>query len=153
MTLAKYTPFSVDYAITVTLAPKIYRASPPIQYRETIIELTSILLKLGEFVIVPEVTKNYNVHYHIICKIPLSDKRKRKGAEYYIRNAFRNTKFFGFINIKQCDDVSGWEEYMFKDLPDTITLLNLDESFLSTKKENLEQYHAIHRVDGMVPPQ
>lgn len=124
MTIGKKIPYSVDYALTVTLNPKLFRYDPPLQYRETHQALYQLLNTITDkFMMIPELTpQNQNVHYHGIIKIPLEGN---KPSNYYIRNLFRQTKLYGHICIKQIDDYDKWVEYIFKDLPVTCQLLDL----------------------------
>lgn len=142
MTLGKINPISVDYALTVTLNPKVFRSVPPMQYRETYSALEMILHDNGyKYVIIPELTpKNQNVHYHIILKTYILPEYKKKGLMYHIRNLFRNTKLFGYIDLKQCDDTQGWIKYMLKELPETIKILDLCPEYGDIKKEKIEEY-------------
>lgn len=143
MTLGKKIPLSVDIALTVTLQPKMFKEVPPSQYRMSITELELMLLDITgrNYVIIPELTpKNGNVHYHIILKIPVTQLVQKKGPIYCIRNIFRNTKHFGYIDIKQCTDVQGWIQYMLKELDQTILMLDLSPEYKQTKLEEIKQY-------------
>lgn len=126
MTLDKKS-YSVDMALTVTLNPRQFREIPIEQYRNTRQELEILLLRITDkYVIVPELTpKNQNIHYHILIKIPMDQLVKKKGPMYPVRNLFRTTKCFGYIDLKVCDDVPGWYKYITKDLVNTCNILDL----------------------------
>lgn len=143
MTFAKKIPYTVDCALTVTLQPKLFKHDPPMQYRETISAL-ELLLKQYEckYVIVPELTpKNMNVHYHCLVKMPLTGHVNKKGVIYSIRNMFRNTKYFGYIDVKKTEDTSGWINYMMKEIKSTIVYLDLCPEYIDTKNEEINIYN------------
>lgn len=142
MTIAKKIPYTVDCALTVTYQPKLFKHTPPMQYRETYSALSLHLLKNNcKYVIVPELTpKNENIHYHVLIKLPLTKEIEKKGVLYVLRNMFRNVKDIGYTVIKKCEDTEGWWKYMTKELPHTINILDLLPEYIDEKKLEYKLY-------------
>lgn len=115
---------SFEYAFTITLQPKLYVHDATEQYDLTFTKVIDELLKLCSrnlvtndlnFSCVAELTKSYNVHYHGIIKMRIEGKPCMKK----FHDAFRASKIFGHVDIKQMTDQKGWIEYISKDLVDT----------------------------------
>lgn len=102
---------SVRYSFTITLKPILYKNKADAQYFETYDKLCNILSQMGKYVLVAETTKAYNIHYHGTMEFNIMRPNLRK----YFVDSFRNSKIFGFVNIKQIDDEPGWCEYISKD--------------------------------------
>lgn len=113
--------YSVEYAFTLTLKPKIFAQEPEDQYDKTSAHASARLKTLSDqFTLIAELTKNYNIHYHGIIKFPLSKKDLMK--EFY--KCFRTDLIIGFVNIRQIDDMPKWTEYISKDLDRTCKAIN-----------------------------
>lgn len=124
MTTSK-TAYTIDYAVTVTLLPKLFKFDPVEQYINTVSILQDKLNQYGEAVIIPELTpNNYNIHYHCIMKLRYNKSMKGKPLEYVIKNIFRGSKYFGHTVVKKVENHDGWMRYMFKDLPETLRILD-----------------------------
>lgn len=119
MTNPTYT--SVKYAFTITLHPSMYKLPIDEQYDQTYLELITRLKSLPTKVcLIAEITQyNYNVHYHGTMQFIV----KSKDHQLDFINLFRQSKIFGFKNIKQVDDEDGWKSYIIKDLDKTRILL------------------------------
>lgn len=116
-------PASVEYAFTVTLLPKIYTHPAEKQYDLTYIEIMRILEGQSQaYTLIAELTKGANIHYHGIIKY-LDFKAKTNLTKQFI-DAFRNSKLFGHINIKQVTDLKGWVDYLQKDIDSTRESIN-----------------------------
>lgn len=116
-------PFSVDYAGTITLRPKLYTKEPEVQYDETYDYVRRKLSSLStHFTLIAEVTKSYNIHYHIVIKFDLEDRKKDCMKEFH--KCFRNDNLVGFVNIRQIDDMVKWTDYLKKDLCHTVNATN-----------------------------
>jgi len=114
--------FSVDYALTITLLPKIYKYEPEQQYDLTYDHILRKLKSLTNyFTLVAEVTKSINLHMHCIIKFPLI---KGKLWDKEIKKLFRQDPFVGFTCMKQVEDFNGWVEYVRKDLDKSLQYLN-----------------------------
>lgn len=103
---------SVRYAATITLKPRMYQYKAEQQYDMTYPDLIKHLECNGftEYTIIAELTKNYNIHYHMTItfkNIKLNNMKK-------FVDTFRKSQVFGFVNIKQIDDEPGWQEYISK---------------------------------------
>lgn len=107
---------SVLYSFTVTLKPVMYKFKPQTQYDKTYIDLAKLLKSLNcKLTMICEYTKNYNIHYHGV--IQFLSKSKDHMKDFY--DVFRIVKsFYGFVNIKQIDDLDGWKSYISKELND-----------------------------------
>lgn len=115
--------YSVQYAFTVTLKPKKWFVKPAEeQYDGTSMPLAEFLKSISHRVtLVTELTKNFCVHYHGVIDFRiLEDINLRKR----FHDAFRTSKDFGYVNIKQIDDLDGWIEYINKSLADTSKAIN-----------------------------
>lgn len=110
--------YSYDIAVTVTLPPLSRRMTSEEQY-EHYIPLYKDLLRKHKHTSVVELTSNYDVHIH--CVVSFKDLPKDSNPLMYAKNLFRRK--FGFTCVKQCTDINGWAEYLFKDLHKTNDLL------------------------------
>lgn len=108
--------YSQLYAFTLTLKPKFFVSTAEKQYDETINIVKHELNRLGNYTVIAEFTKNYNVHYHGIISFPLMGK---KNLMKLFSDHFRNHKQIGFVNIKPLTDEKGWIEYICKGLKET----------------------------------
>lgn len=106
--------FSQNYAITVTLQPKLFKQSIEQQYdalQEDIKEIkgdSNIMISL-----VVELTKSYNIHAHgFICA-------RSKIAKRYIHDKFRKRISTGFIYLKPIDNHDVWLKYVTKNIEET----------------------------------
>lgn len=107
---------SVEYSFTVTLAPKTYRLTSTEQYDLTYMRVFKILRAIGKQVcIIAEQTKNFNIHYHGIINFEIKPGRRINFMKKF-KDAFRNEPSFGFVDIKQILDQSGWNRYIVKEL-------------------------------------
>lgn len=102
--------------MTVTLLPKAFRLTPEEQYDEYVGKLMNRLLGLSSrlFVVV-ELTRSYNLHFHLI--VQFTKKSKNHIGDVY--NLFRRQTDFGYINISQVEDESSVIRYMLKDVEET----------------------------------
>jgi hypothetical protein len=104
---------SVAYAYTVTLQLKLYKDPPEEQYDTTYSKLRDLLRSMTNYyVIVAEVTKSYNIHYHGFIWFGNTVHNCMKK----FHDKFRKDTMFGFVNIKQCDNDEKWLYYIMKDL-------------------------------------
>lgn len=108
---------TVRYSYTITLKPRMYIDPAEIQFDLTFSELRTILRSLSvKFTLVAEVTKKgHNIHYHGTITLPMS----RKNPIKRFIDAFRKTKHYGFVSIKQITEENGWKEYIKKELKET----------------------------------
>lgn len=108
------------FFITVTLTPSLYRFVASDQYDKTSEPVlawlaTHVSVKL----MVAEVTKSSNVHYHIICDAKTSESELR----YKLNNAKRCHKIIGFIKVEQVLNEQSCIDYCLKDTSLTSYLL------------------------------
>lgn len=114
---------SVDYAFTFTLRPKMYVKESEKQYDETALYVkTKLAAECYQFTLVAEQTTCFNIHYHGICNLIITDKCKDPLKR--IHDAFRNDTYIGFIKVRQIDNMPVWKEYCLKSLNKTQVSLN-----------------------------
>jgi len=115
--------------ITVTLDPSQYVFKAHIQHETALNLLSKIFLNRNTiYVCVGELTKAYNMHYHIM----LLDSTPRKNYKYYWKNKFRRDSRgrlseLGFTKIDTLhNDDARFKayKYMMKDVASTQSLLN-----------------------------
>jgi len=107
---------SVIYSFTITLKPNLFKEVAEEQYDRTYLVLTKELLSLSsEVTLVAELTRAANVHYHGMIRFNTTKIDLRK----YFIDHFRKSKYFGFVCIKQIDNLQGWQDYIKKDLKTT----------------------------------
>jgi len=103
--------YSVDYALTITLRPVMYMHVAQKQYDIIVPEILSIFTEC-KLILVPELTKQYNVHFHGIINVPLCDGRD---PQKWIHDKVRLHRKIGMICIKQITDYDIWLTYCMKD--------------------------------------
>lgn len=108
---------SMRYSFTITLKPRCYVEPAEAQFDLTYAILYQMLTSIGtKITLVAEATQNLNVHYHgTICFKEYKNVNHRK----CFIDAFRKTKHFGFVSIKQITDEPGWVEYISKSLKES----------------------------------
>jgi len=113
--------------ITLTLDPSMYVFKSTVQHEHVKPILNKIFSKNIEYVCMAELTKNFNVHYHIlILKAP-----ERKNFKFYWKNKFRrgNSGRLCELGFTKIDNVTTDEQrykaynYMMKDAGKTETML------------------------------
>lgn len=113
---------SVEYAFTITLRPKVFIHEPERQYDDACGYVNKKLMALcQDHTLIAELTKNYNVHLHGICRFSLYKKRDCM-KDFY--SCFRNDNIVGYVNIKQIDNLTNWITYITKDLTKTYNAIN-----------------------------
>lgn len=117
-TVSEIKPTTVRYAATITLKPRMYQHRAEQQYDMTYPDIVKHLECNGwkNYSIVAELTKNYNVHYHLTITFPIAVVVPKVNYMKKFVDSFRKSQVFGFVNIKQIDDELGWITYMSKDL-------------------------------------
>lgn len=107
---------SCDYHMTVTLKPRLYKYTVQEQIDLTAEKLRIVLIDTLNTCVI-ECTKSYNIHYHIIFKVPLHlTNNPRKFIIDRLRN-FHN--FFGYIKIDQVIHYDKYIDYIRKDINET----------------------------------
>lgn len=122
-------PLSQEYAITITLAPKLRRLNTEDQeeiFRESIIE--TLNQSSAKASLVFELTQNMDIHAHGFIKVPIHPTRP---AKQIICNMFRRKTATGFICVKVVEDYQTWYSYCIKDMKETyengITPIQIDD--------------------------
>jgi len=103
--------YSVDYALTITLKPMMYVHVAQKQYESLVPEILNIFREC-KLILVPELTKQFNVHFHGIINVPLCDGRD---PSKWIHDKVRTHRKIGMICVKQMTDYEGWYTYCMKD--------------------------------------
>jgi len=122
---------SLEYAITVTLKPVMYRHAAEIQFSQTY----EVLLKhlrtfTPRITLLAELTKDFNVHYHGLIQFSKDDVLRYHNLAKRFKDSFRKSKVFGHIVIVMAHDLPGWKEYCTKDLEETYRLLGTGPVFI-----------------------
>lgn len=108
------TLYSCDLAFTITLKPVEYRKTYEDQYSGTAYLLTSIFNAGGcKYTMVAELTKQYNIHYHGIMKIP---KDRAKDPIKWFFDRLRLLQFTGRCECEQVKNYDKWTTYIIKDI-------------------------------------
>lgn len=106
----------MDYAITFTLNPHMYKLMPEDQADMAVAMIKTVFPEeLYKKTLVLELTKSFNVHVHGI----MYSKTKRE-----IYDRLRKNKILGFITVKQIENWSDWVDYITKDTIVTYKQLN-----------------------------
>lgn len=111
----------IRFAVTVTLNPKIYRFDATHQFDVTFHKLDQLLDATKIKVCIAELTKNANIHYHLIYEDVISEMKLNK----LLKDKVRDKKCdYGFCHVKQIDDEPGWIAYLLKNIRETTELIN-----------------------------
>lgn len=107
---------TVQYLITFTLKPWLYAKSVEDQQDAGMNDIRQLFDEWNaDGVLITELTKTGNVHFHGIIAFNFQDHRLPKVVEYSIRNWFRNSKIIGFVDISQVIDYENAIMYLFKE--------------------------------------
>lgn len=112
--------YGVDYALTITLHPRLYKMLPDEQLAQSIPEIKKLLSNY-RYSLVYEFTKSFNIHFHAI----VSTCRTYSSVSLHLHNQFRRSKYCGNIYVRQIEDWDKWVNYLKKDLSSTRKLNNL----------------------------
>lgn len=102
------------YTQTITSTYNHYKRHTE-QYRNTITDITGLLSKSTEFIIIPEFTTEQRIHYHGI--IGIKDNIK------WGKSTFPSLQHRGFIALRKIHDIDAWINYLIKELWDTARLV------------------------------
>lgn len=102
--------------VTITLNPKVYKYKSFLQYEMTINEMRRLCdNQTYRYVMVPELTKQGNIHYHCLCRF-----QTRLQEITFINKTKTKSPLFGFSKVsKPCESLKSVNQcihYMFKDL-------------------------------------
>lgn len=133
------TKYSTDLAFTITLKPTEYRHTYQEQYKGTAHILTSIFDSNGcKYSMVAELTKQYNIHYHGIMKVPL--ERGRDSCAWFF-DRLRKLTCFGRSECEQVMNYDKWTKYIAKDIKrdlDIVTVIKDDYNILDITLQDSE---------------
>lgn len=115
---------SVDYAITITLRPKLFQLDCVEQLKSGRQEIIKFLDKNPDIrcSLAYEFTKSFNIHFHGTIKTV--DMSYYTSFPKFIHDHFRKSKVIGFICIKQIDNIESWTDYIIKDYENTRQIMN-----------------------------
>lgn len=107
---------SIMYSFTITTKPQLYKFDGTEQYDLCTYHVAEQLESLSpEWSAVAELTPNgFNLHFHGII---VFHKRHKNHQKQFV-DQFRGSKYVGFVNIKQIDDLDGWKVYLMKTAPE-----------------------------------
>lgn len=128
--------------VTLTLDPKLYVYKTHVQRKKSLPILLDRLKKHNYFFSV-EVTKKFNIHYHIYV-IPFRDY---SNPVYYFTNLFKHRKgetpVFGFTKITIATQTQSCIDYITKDITTTSQLLELPITDIRHVKLTEEQQRTL----------
>lgn len=82
-------------------------------------QVTTWISRFGSAIVVAELTKASNIHYHCMLTCEGSEMAVRKR----LNDSVRNHKIIGFLCTKLCTDEKGWLDYMTKEVKETKSTL------------------------------
>lgn len=139
MIIENLTGYTNFYFITITLKPIMYKTPDKLQYLVHI-KLLSELLQDYEYLIIPEHTKSYNIHFHGIIRSRMDlNNYKKKPFDFYVHKIFRNHKTIGFIKVEPINDFNKCMLYILKDIEKTYEILDL--ILISEDHNIMDKYH------------
>lgn len=133
------------YFITLTLQPHMYTRKARRQYLNTVDKVEQILrVYTDEYWLMPELTKNVNVHYHVIAKW---NENMPHAMDKYI-DCTRHSKCMGMakINEQKIIEKDRTSTYLLKDYVRT-------DSVINHKKDPVELLRHWKRTDKPPRPQ
>lgn len=110
-----------QYAITLTLHPKVRKMNAEEQYEEYAHQCVSELKRLFsncKLTLICEMTKTFDIHFHGVISFDMATLRSNQNVPKMFRDSFRNHKYIGFVLLKVIDNQSVWNEYIMKSLKD-----------------------------------
>lgn len=111
--------YSMSFAITLTLNPKLFHHDCVTQHNLFMQELCKLCEACAWRVsLVLELTKSFNCHYHGFIQIPI-DKKSKKSIQHRITDILRTNKIIGYTYIKDIDNDQIWLEYTTKEITTT----------------------------------
>jgi len=127
--------YSIDYAGTLTLRPKLFVHTPEQQIDLARTEIKVCLRTLcAQYTCIAELTKSYNIHFHLICKVLMLGQKNTLRKLY---DCFRKSTIIGFCVWKPVTEYKVWTDYMTKD-----TIKTYSELFCQ---------HPVIQNDYMIP--
>jgi len=101
---------SISYAVTLTLAPRLYKLEGPEQVAYVRSTVCHLLNRKGlKYTLVACYTKSYNAHFHGICHYEGMSLPKDCLKDLY--SIFRKEKDIGFSCYKPVTDEPEWKRY------------------------------------------
>lgn len=118
---AKYN--SVQYFVTITLKPHMYQMTAKEQFDVTSRQVVEVIEQASNLgitgIVVAELTRDYNVHYHAILRF----YSKYKHPDMKFRDEFRRLKCFGRFYIEQVTNYEKCYNYILKSVERTSEVL------------------------------
>lgn len=121
-------PFmTLKWALTQTLAPRFYKHKAYLQFEKTNSPICTLLKKHStSFIMVAELTKKVNIHYHIVISF-LDENHKN-----VVLDDLRSYGFTDCRLLQTESDADRWYDYQMKDRQATANFL------ISSKKRDYE---------------
>lgn len=108
---------SQQYAITLTLHPKVRKMIAELQYEayahQTVGEIQKFFPNCKTTLFV-ELTKTFDIHFHGKISFDMRTLRSNQNVPRMFRDVFRDHKYIGFVLLKPITDQSVWDEYITK---------------------------------------
>lgn len=115
-----------EYALTMTLKPSLFKLPLQEQIERSMVDIYKFMEYLtAEGLLIAEITKNANIHYHGILTFNVRSKYSTY-IEYHIKDLLRTSTKVGFICIKPVTEETKWKQYILKDISATSALINMN---------------------------
>lgn len=162
--------YSVEYAFTVTLNRRFNELTTDSQIENMNPWLYNYMLAYGRdmkhytgrnmlITSVLELTQNANIHVHGIVRYPMEwliknvniwfrdmfRPKKRQVLAFGIGRETDKSQYFGFVNIKPCDNLLGWTDYLRKNFKEFLEATGrrpiMSDDFMCFGTEEILLYH------------
>jgi len=119
----------MDYAITFTLRPMMYRMTAVQQFSYMTTDMLN-LAKRYKMTLIAELTKEHNIHYHGIVEL-----QNHKHLDQLL-NEIRPILRIGRKEIEPVKDKDKWITYIYKEVKITAEILNESPIIYDGQKKN-----------------
>lgn len=110
--------YTQQYAVTITMHPKVRKYTAEEQYERfahtVVIESLQKLFPSSKITLVCELTKSHDLHFHGIISFNLALLRANQNVPRWFRDKFRNHATVGFVLLKVIDNQEIWLDYILK---------------------------------------
>lgn len=111
--------YTQEYAVTVTLLPKVRKYTAVEQYDKYASEVVAFITQtfpLSKLTLVCELTKSFDIHFHGSIRFSLNAIKNVKNICRFFTDKFRKHAFIGYVCIKVVDNEPVWRQYISKTL-------------------------------------
>lgn len=142
-----YTVRSIEYALTFSLKPNIYRNTIGLQLDMGERDINMFISDMkAEGLLLAELTPNANIHFHGLFVFNVKEPILKR-IEFFVKDYFRKSKVIGFICMKPVVETIGWLQYMLKDYDITKELLERNPIRWNHTLPILSNVHGIMMIE------